>query len=320
MSKHLSNNRGHQASQSHRTSGSTGQSLYESVTAKIVAALERGVIPWRKPWQGSSSLPCNALSKRAYHGINLLLLGLAPYRDHRWLTFRQAGEVGGHVGPGERSAIAIFWKRWEIKQVDGLTGQRKRETIPLLRQYHLFNVEQCVGLDLPPLELVDRLEAHDRIQHAESLARSMPNPPRIGEGGNSAYYRPVDDVVQVPPIGAFLTPDAYYATLFHELGHATGHEKRLNRPGVTAVIQFGSGDYSREELIAELTSAFCCAALGLDNSLTDDAASYIQGWLKRLRGDPKVVIAASTQGQRAADYIRGLDGHGTEDAAQEVSS
>lgn len=318
MSKHLFINRGHPASQSHRPNGSTGQSLYESVTAKIIEALERGVIPWRKPWQGSSSLPCNALSKRAYHGINLLLLGLAPYRDHRWLTFRQAGEIGGHVKPGERSSIAIFWKRWDIDQVDRLTGQTKRETIPLLRQYHLFNVEQCVGLDLPPLELADRFEPHERIQQAEALAQSMLNPPGIAEGGNSAYYRPADDLVQVPPIGAFLTPDAYYATLFHELGHATGHETRLNRPGVTATIQFGSGDYSREELIAELTSAFCCAALGLDNSLNEDAASYIQGWLKRLRGDPKVVIAASTQGQRAADYIRGLSGHGAVDVGQEV--
>ncbi len=154
-------------------------------------------------------MPCNALSKRAYHGINLLLLGLAPYRDHRWLTFRQAGEIGGYVRPGERSSIATFWKRWEIEQVDGLTGQRTRETIPLLRQYHLFNVEQCVGLDLPPLEAADRLEGHQRIQEAEALVRSMPNPPSIGVGGYSAYYRPADDVVQVPSIGAFLIPDAY---------------------------------------------------------------------------------------------------------------
>lgn len=284
----------------------TTRALYDSVTAKIIEALERGVVPWRKPWQGSSSLPCNALSKRAYSGINLLLLSLAPYRDHRWVTYRQARETGGYVLLGERSSIAVFWKPWDIEREDAVTGETKRDTIPLLRMYHLFNVEQCAGLNLPPIEETERVALHQRIQEAEAQVRSMPNPPSIREGGDSAYYRPVDDVVQVPPIAAFKTPEAYYATLFHELGHATGHETRLNRAGVTAVIQFGSSDYSREELIAELTSAFCCAALGLDNSLTEDAASYIQGWLTRLRGDSKAIIAASTHGQRAANYIRGL--------------
>lgn len=295
------------------------RSIYQTVTQRILNSLEQGVVPWRKPWKGPSALPCNAISKRPYHGINLLLLSMAPFDDHRWLTFRQAQQLGGHVCPGERSSLAVFWKHLDIGEEDDLHG-RKRRSVPLLRYYHLFNVEQCEAFELPKLDHEDLEGEHERIGNAEHLVRSMPNPPSIREGGNLAYYRPVDDVAQVPPIGAFLTSDAYYATLFHELGHATGHETRLNRPGVTASIQFGSNDYSREELIAELTSAFCCAALGLDNSLTDDAASYIQGWLKKLRSDPKVVISASTQGQRAADYIRGLSGYGAPDAAQEMSS
>ena len=105
----------------------------------------------------------------------------------------------------------------------------------------------------------------------------------------------------------FITSDAYYNTLFHELGHSVGHASRLNRSGVTDHVQFGSGSYSREELVAELTAAFCSAAVGLDTSLVEESASYIQGWLTVLKGDAKAVVFAAAQAQKAADHIRGLN-------------
>lgn len=279
------------------------RSPYDIVTERIIQALQAGVIPWRKPWRGRDQLPCNAISKRPYHGINLLLLSLMPYTDHRWLTMRQANDLGGHVRAGEHSSIAVFWKRLLVEEEE--EGQRpKKGSIPLLRFYQVFNAEQCVGLDLPVLnDWNEDLKA--RNEQAEEVIRGMPNPPRIVEGGSLAAYFPPQDLVRVPKIQDFESPEAYYATLFHELGHSTGHQTRLNRPGVTGQIVFGSCDYSREELIAELTSAFVCAEVGIDNSNLENAASYIHGWLHALKGDPRAVIAASGQAQRAAHYIQG---------------
>lgn len=127
-----------------------------------------------------------------------------------------------------------------------------------------------------------------------------------GKAADGRAACPPHDLVEIPRIETFKTPDTYYSTLLHEVGHATGHEQRLNRPAVTSKSEFGSCEYSREELVAELTSAFCCAAIGLDNSLLDDSASYIEGWLYSLQGDPKTVVMASAQAQRAADYIQNL--------------
>lgn len=139
---------------------------------------------------------------------------------------------------------------------------------------------------------------------AEALAREMPNPPKMHQGKQQACYYPLLDIVQMPAFESFASAESYYVTLFHELAHATGHEKRLDRLGVKST--FGSKEYSREELIAELASAFCCATLGLDNSFIDDSASYIGGWLRALREDPRAILIASGQAQRAADYIQGM--------------
>ncbi len=276
--------------------------IYESVTRSILQSLERGVIPWKRPWVVSTARPVNATTGKPYRGINSLLLGLEPYSDPRWLTFKQVKDRGGRVKRGARSTMVVFWKQWEPPAADGDAKAR----IPLLRQYRVFNAEQCDDLALPLLPDLEPRPLHERIHHAESLVKAMPNPPSIAEGGSAAWYRPSEDHVQMPPLASFDSPEAYYATLLHELGHATGHHSRLNRKEVTGAIQFGSGDYSREELVAELTSAFCCAVLGLDNQLRDNAASYIDGWLSVLGRDPKTVVLAAGHAQRAADYIQGV--------------
>ncbi|MBI5707272.1 MAG: DUF1738 domain-containing protein [Armatimonadetes bacterium] len=294
------------------------RNAYTIITDRIVQALQAGVVPWRKPWRGHDQLPCNAVSKRPYHGINLLLLSLTPYSDHRWLTLRQANELGGHVRQGEHSSIAVFWKRLEVEKEDD-RYQKQKVSIPLLRYYPVFNAEQCAGLDLPVLDDW-HAELKARIESAEKVILRMPSPPKIVEGGSLAAYFPPQDLVRVPKIQDFESPEAYYSTLFHELGHSTGHETRLNRSGVTGQIVFGSCDYSREELIAELTSAFVCAEVGIDNSNLENAAGYIHGWLQALEGDPRAVIAASGQAQRAANYIQGqldADNATTSGATQE---
>jgi antirestriction protein ArdC len=278
--------------------------LYSSVTQTILDALERGVVPWRKPWRSFNSLPVNAISNRPYRGVNALLLGITPYTDHRWLTFRQVTEQGGKVRKGEKASLAVFWKLWEPNDSNSNEDETERQKrVPILRHYSLFNAEQCENLALPELYQPEEAERHQRIQRAEQIISDMPNPPTIAEGGSSAWYRPSIDHVQVPKLSAFNSPDSFYATLFHELGHATGHESRLARKTVTRAIQFGSGDYSQEELVAELTSAFLCAKAGLDNSLLADSASYIDGWLDVLNNDRKAVVYAAAQAQKAADHI-----------------
>ncbi len=279
--------------------------LYEKVTNTIIEALEQGVVPWRKPWNGAVSVPVNASSNRPYRGVNVLLLGMSPYTDHRWLTFKQAQERGGRVKSGEKSTMVVFWKQWEPRD-DEESGPAAKRPIPILRYFHVFNAEQCDGLNLSELYCPERFAEHQRIGRADVLVQSMPDPPRIVEQGASAWYHPGNDLIQVPPLGRFRTADAFYATLFHELGHATGHASRLNRSGIMGEIQFGSGTYSKEELVAELTSAFCCAIVSLDNSLIEDSASYINGWLGILKADPKAVVIAAAQAQRATDYIKGV--------------
>lgn len=300
MAQHLSA-RGRQSTLKRRADRST-QSPYHIVTNKIISALERGVVPWRKPWNTYEAPPCNAISKRPYHGINLLLLGLARYEDHRWLTYKQAKDLGGFVKPGENASMAVFWKPWEVSDEEEATGEVRRRQVSLLRFYNLFNVSQCEGLNLPELERI-HLSEHQRIVAAEAFLQEVPDRPKMHKGEKQACYYPLLDVVAMPPFESFISAEAYYCTLLHELAHATGHEKRLNRLGVK--VAFGSKAYAREELIAELASAFCCATIGLDNSLIEDCASYIAGWLKALCDDPRAIVVAAAQAQRAADYLQG---------------
>lgn len=276
--------------------------IYEAVTQTIVEALERGVIPWRRPWKLGSARPCNATTGRIYRGVNCLLLGISGYTDHRWLTFKQVMDAGGKVRKSEKASFVIFWKRWQPPQADGKTEDSKRE-IPLLRRYFVFNVEQCEGLCVSPLEVGLPLPQSERLLCAEKIVRSLADPPQIEEKGDIAFYSPHEDLVRVPKLRAFERPEAFYATLFHELGHATGHSRRLNRPGVSQRTHFGSDSYCREELVAELASAFCCAAIGLDNSLLEDSASYLSGWLGVLKSDSKAFVTAAGLAQKAADHL-----------------
>jgi antirestriction protein ArdC len=274
---------------------------YAQITARIVAELEKGTVPWKRPWHQDSGLPASAVTGRPYRGVNLLLLSLSPFADHRWLTYRQALSLGGNVRRGERATEVVFWKPTDVIEEGGEAKRRP----PILRTYKVFNVLQCEGIAVPALSEETRLCVEDRIPRAETVLRFMPSPPKVEEGQRSAWYSPSNDLVGIPALGSFESADSYYATLFHELGHSTGHPSRLNRAGVVEVARFGSADYSREELVAELCSAFLCASIGLDGSLIENAASYIDGWLKALKADARALVSASGQAQRAADWLLG---------------
>jgi antirestriction protein ArdC len=295
-------------------SNGNSKSVYEIVTERIIAAIEAGVSPWRKPWTPNEfsymgkpvTSAVNAVTGKPYRGINVLLLGLCGYADPRFLTFNQAKALGGNVKKGERGTPIVFWKWVEVSSQDA-TDEAAEDTptgkrVPILRYYTVFNVEQCEGLEkLKPLSkpAPATAKAFNPIAEAEAILAGRKNPPTCYHGRNAAAYSPLADEVYMPAVQQFESMEAYYATRFHEEGHATGHVKRLGRPFGTG---FGSDSYAREELVAELTAAFLCAEAGIDSTL-DQSAAYLKGWLKPLKNDPKFVVIAAGQAQKAADYI-----------------
>jgi antirestriction protein ArdC len=271
-------------------------SVYAIITNQILAELEKGEVPWRKPWH--TLPPANLISKKPYRGINVFLLAFAGYGSQYWLTFNQAKQLGGNVRKGEHGTKIVFWKcnHYETETEDGGTEEHKSA---FLRYYTVFNLEQTEGLTalltLPPAF---------PIESAEEIVKGMPNPPAFEQDGRAAYI-PSLDTVTIPSRTAFDSQAEYYSTLFHELTHATGHSKRLGREGFDSPQQFGSESYSKEELIAEMGSAMLCGVAGIEQSTLANSAAYLKSWIARLRSDSKLVISAASAAQKAADYIRG---------------
>lgn len=310
-----------------RSSGSSEESqkpvgdVYSLVTERITAALEAGTIPWKKPWASLGGIPRNLASGRPYRGMNVLLLSLGqPYTSPWWLTYKQAQELGGHIKKGERSSIVTFWKIAQ-KTEEAPEGESAAEAqdrsgrrAPLLRYYHVFNLEQCEGVAAPPSEEFQPRE-HERLALCETLVAGMPGRPRIVRDPRQAFYAPALDQVAIPDLSQFETPEGYYATLFHELVHSTGHPSRLARQGLGTPAPFGTPDYSREELVAEFGAAFLCAHAGIFPATADSQAAYIDGWLRVLKKDHRMLPIAAAHAQKAADFIlgiRGGEGEGSE--------
>jgi antirestriction protein ArdC len=281
--------------------------IYAIVTEKIINLLESGVVPWRRPWT-STGLPRNLVSKKPYRGVNFFLLSASKYVSPFWLTIRQANELGGHVRKGEESTVVVFWKVDDAKQntedldneqTDGKTRRRF-----LLRYYRVFNLEQC---ELPQtvLDKLPKIETHehDPIERAERIIADMPNRPEIQYTGSKAFYSSLTDRITLPPRELFSSSEEFYATALHETVHSSGSEKRLAREGICEAAPFGSPVYSKEELIAEFGAAYLCAEAEISNEVIHNQASYVAGWLKKLRDDRKLLIHAAAQAQRAADYI-----------------
>jgi antirestriction protein ArdC len=276
--------------------------VYEIITERIVTLLESGTVPWRKPWRGDSGLPQNLRSGKAYRGVNVFLLSCAPYTSPYWVSFKQAQQLGGSVRKGERGYPVVFWL-WRDKQTGETVdhGASARGAAPMIRYYTVFNAAtQCDGLDVPTPPAVTPF---DPIERCEGVVAAMPGAPGIRHGGSMACYQPSVDLVAMPDRETFTTREMYYSTLFHELGHSTGHATRLSRPGITDPTKFGDHAYSREELIAEMTSAFLCGHCEIAPATLENQAAYLASWLKVLRGDSTLVVQAAAAAQKAADWI-----------------
>jgi antirestriction protein ArdC len=278
--------------------------LYAEVSARIVAQLEAGAAPWIKPWSATAgaNAPCNAATNRPYSGCNIVLLWMAQaagFRSPRYLTFKQALELGGHVRKGERGAKVYFVKQLEIREDAG--GEASTRLIPMMREYTVFNVDQCDGLPLSvtagkPMR-VRNPDKRDDL--ADEFLRSTGADVREGHG--EAYYVPSRDFISMPAFDAFKGADHFYGTIFHELTHWTAHKSRLDRD---LKNRFGSHNYGAEELIAELGAAFLCAEFGFDGDLRH--AGYIAQWIELLKADKRAFFTACSQASKAADYLRGL--------------
>lgn len=270
--------------------------VYEIVTERIIKQLEAGTVPWVKPWVGGNRA-MNLISKKAYRGINVFLLDSAKYCSPYWATFNQIRNLGGNVKRGEKASIVVFFKMLDKEK----EGTPKARPVPFLRYYSVFNTDQAEGIKIPAGAVVSN--PFTPIETCENIVTGMPDRPTIKSDEQRAFYAPILDYVNMPKRDTFRSPEEYYSTLFHELTHSTGHESRLNREGVRDCVPFGSTNYSKEELVAEMGAAFLCAVAGIENKTVDNSAAYLQTWIQRLKGDSKLIVQAATQAQKASDFI-----------------
>jgi antirestriction protein ArdC len=280
--------------------------LYSDVTARILAELEQGAAPWIKPWSATAgaNVPANAVSNRPYSGCNVILLWLARGRGWptpRFVTFKQALEVGGAVRKGEHGTKVYFVKQLRVadKSPDATEGDER--LIPMLREYTVFNVAQCEGL--PERIISDKPQRVRNPDTRDALADEFlaTTGADIREGHGEAYYVPSQDFISLPAFAAFKGADHFYNVAFHELAHWTGHKARLDRD---LKGRFGERAYAAEELIAELGAAFLAAEWGFDGDVRH--AGYIETWITLLRNDKRAFFTACSKAQAAADYLRGL--------------
>jgi antirestriction protein ArdC len=271
--------------------------VYTIVTEQIVKQLEQGNVPWRRPWL--SQAPCNLISQKPYRGINTFLLSAAGFPSPYFLTYAQAAKLGGHVRQGEHGHIVVFFNVGEEK-LNPKTGKLSKPF--LLRYYRVFNLSQTDGIQ-DKLGITDHAPVPD-IEACESLVASMPHAPQFALSDKAAYS-PSRDTVLMPSKSVFNSSEGYYATLFHELTHSTGHASRLNRDGITETAGFGSDVYSREELVAEMGAAMLAGVTGISPMVLENSAAYIRSWLSVLKSDSRLLVQAASQAQKAADFIRG---------------
>jgi len=285
--------------------------IYQRVTDTIVSELEKGIRPWLKPWNAEHAAGRITRPLRAngilYRGINVLMLWAAAtergYAAPLWLTYKQAQELGAQVRKGEKGNLVVYANTITRTEQDEATCEDVDREIPFMKGYTVFNAEQVDGLpahfyaaQAPALDPVQRIERAEAFFAATGAT--------IVEGGNRAFYRMADDHVQMPPLVSFREPEAFYATLAHELCHWTKHPKRLDRD--FGRKRFGDEGYAMEELVAELGAAFVCADLALTPQPREEHAAYIGSWLKALKDNKRAIFAAAAHAQRAADFLAGL--------------
>jgi antirestriction protein ArdC len=278
--------------------------IYEAITARFIEQLKRGTVPWQKPWLGVQ----NIVSRKPYRGINSLLLGSAEFQSPFWISYKQAIDLGGHVKKGERSTPVIYYKILEKRDGAGkvmLREDGRQARIPFVRWANVFNLDQTEGIQAPAITASQNVtQPHEKAGAIVENARLC----SIHHVGFAVFYSPQDDVIRIPAPSIFRNQEDYYHTLYHEMIHASGHISRLNREGITQHTRFGSERYSKEELIGELGAAFLSNQAGtLDAVRFENSAAYLASWTRKLESDPRLIVSAASQAQRASDFIAGIE-------------
>lgn len=281
--------------------------VYEIVNARIIEALEKGIVPWKKPWKikGKTGLPTNYSTGKPYNGYNVFNLSLITLLDgytcNKWITRKQAIALGGKVKEKQYYHPVIYWNF--IEKEKEVNGEIKKETIPFLRFYQVYNLDQIEGIDYTSDDIITDTIDFKPIEECEKISLLYHEKPSITHCGNSAFYQPSGDYIQLPEKKWFRSETEYYSTLFHEYVHSTGHKKRLNRPEIVKIAAKGSATYSKEELTAELGGAFLCGIAGIENDTIENSAAYIGSWLRVLKDNKTWLVSAAGKAQKAVDYI-----------------
>ena len=285
--------------------------MYTAITEKICAIMEKGIVPWRKPWDADCG-PCNIVTKRQYSGINIWMLAFSGFSSRYWGTFNQLSGMGGKIKKGEKATKIYFWSFINQKVLDekgkpklNSEGKAIVNSFPILKEWNVFNYEQCT--DLPEIKETKKEKSEkERLEHCEKIVAEFAGCPEIQFGNSRAAYSPTKDMIVMPNIDNFHSSADYYSTLFHEMSHSTGHSSRLDRKEGMQNISFGSHEYSREELIAEFSASFLCATVGIENETLDNSASYIHSWSKKFREDPAMLMCCASKAQKSANHILGI--------------
>lgn len=290
----------------------TGNDLYQQITNKIIGMIEQGVAPWRRTWS-TYGLARNYLTRHIYTGINLILMNNTPHPIPYFMTFKQVKELGGQVRKGTKAEMVIYfnlyYKDCYDNTLDKEDAYRRRaageeiQVLKFIRYYNVFNIADIEGIKFEIPEIASK--PNEKIIWCENIIENMAKRPEFKSiDGNRAFYSPRLDFVNMPDIKQFETPEDYYATFFHELTHSTGHASRLAREEIMNPESFGSKPYSREELVAEMGASFLCSSVNIDyDSIIENNAAYLAGWLKVLKEDSKFIFKAAAEAQKAVDYI-----------------
>lgn len=285
------------------------EKIAQLVTTKLLEKMEKGKIPWKKPWNAIEETAVSHSNGKAYSLLNQILL---EFRGGEYLTFNQVKKEGGMVKKGSKSQTIVFWCRGFNKTIENEEGEKKtvfvEYKVPVLKAYQVFHIDDCIGLkkkytcDNPEARNYD-FEKDTKAEDIATLYCEREGIILKIEEGNRASYSPSLDRVRVPLREQFMNPEEFYSTLYHELTHSTGHEKRLNRIK-TGEIHFGDENYSREELVAEIGSAMCLAHFGIDSEkATKNNVAYLQHWSEFLKDDPMAFIVAAGKAEKAVNLI-----------------
>ena len=301
----------------------------KTITDKILGLLEKGIIPWKKPWKGRAGHNLGFSSKKPYKGFNSIITSCIAlergYKSPFWLTLNQVKKLGGFVNDIKKVGVPVtYWNFFRLVKCDSCsgsgcsecseTGKVRIRTKPWCRLYWVFNADEVTGLNkkvsskLYPAEKEEERLDFNPIKEADNIWNGYKGKPELfHDQSDRAYYSPSNDEIHMNPREDFKSESGYYSTLFHEAGHSTGHKDRLNRDGITGMNFFGSHEYSKEELVAELTATILSGIAGIDDNTIENSASYIISWSRKLKDNPEWFVEASGKAQRAVDHILGVE-------------